>query len=204
MRKLSIFTSATLGAIALAGSLPSSANAGAHIGAGINFLSGDELDSATGFDIEAAYTSRGQVTGTFGLNLQYYTFDDDFDLDLGEIEGFDLGELNVDAELTALPLLAFYRLAVPLGQGNPIAFYGELGAGTARLGTEVSGLGTTVDESTWAFAWAIGAGLTWDMTESFGVRAGYQYLSLGDLDIDGESFDAGGTGVIRVGAYLTF
>jgi len=210
MKPLTILNVLSLLAATAIAMLPCSAIAGVHLGLGATYASSDDLDSAAGLDIEAGWTSRGEWTGTFGANLQVYSFDGSEDLGLGdladELERFGLGrnDLSIDADVSATPLMAFYRLAIPFGQGSPLHFYGEAGLGAVRYAADISTLGVDFDEDSWALAWAVGAGLAWDLTQNFGIRAGYQLLNLGDYEVDGQSFGLDALQVFRVGGYLIF
>ncbi len=101
-----------------------------------------------------------------------------------------------------VPLLAAYRpVQYTLGLGRqprvrrwlePASFY--FGAGVGVTGIEFRGSANTIlgNDQVYDFAWNVGMGMNYALTQSVVVSAGYRYVGLGKHDVDlGGSFTAG-------------
>jgi opacity protein-like surface antigen len=86
------------------------------------------------------------------------------------------------------------RVLFPLGT-EAIKLYAEGSAGVANLSVsgetsaraEIGGrefsFNRRLDADAWVFAWGLAAGVQFDFTGNFGLRAGYEFHGLGDADM---------------------
>jgi opacity protein-like surface antigen len=91
----------------------------------------------------------------------------------------------LDGDETALFALANLWLEVPIGLG-PLRPYagGGVGFGRLDLDIETSGGSTLFDDADWGFAWQLGAGVAFDVSESIAIDVGYRYKRIENVDIE--------------------
>ena len=92
---------------------------------------------------------------------------------------------TLDGDETALFALANLWLEVPIGLG-PLRPYagGGVGFGRLDLDIETSGGSTLFDDADWGFAWQLGAGVAFDVSESIAIDLGYRYKRIENADIE--------------------
>jgi len=93
---------------------------------------------------------------------------------------------TLDGDETALFALANLWLEVPIGLG-PLRPYAGGGVGFGRLDLDIETSGSTLfDDADWGFAWQLGAGVAFDVSESIAIDVGYRYKRIENVDIEVE------------------
>ncbi|MEM6382062.1 MAG: outer membrane beta-barrel protein [Pseudomonadota bacterium] len=87
----------------------------------------------------------------------------------------------------------YYKLTPYIGAGVG-ATYTEI-SGFSDLNVPNAGVAYAEDNGDWEFAWALHAGLAYQVTDHFAVELGYRYLNLGDAE-SGDIISFDGTNVI--------
>jgi opacity protein-like surface antigen len=92
---------------------------------------------------------------------------------------------TVDGDETALFALANLWLEVPIGLG-PLRPYagGGVGFGRLDLDIETSGGSTLFDDADWGFAWQLGAGVAFGVSDNVAIDLGYRYKRIENADIE--------------------
>jgi opacity protein-like surface antigen len=92
---------------------------------------------------------------------------------------------TLEGDETALFALANLWFEVPIGLG-PLRPYagGGVGFGHLDLDIETSGGSSLFDDSDWGFAWQLGAGVAFDVSESIAIDLGYRYKRIENVDIE--------------------
>lgn len=155
-----------------------------------------DFDAAPFFVLGAGYRFnewlRVDVTGEYRGKSDFNGLDSYYD----EEEGIRYNDY--EAQKSEWTFLA--NLYVDLGTWYSITPFVGVGVGTSRntisgyTDTEVGGLGGfgyASDASKWNFAWAVYAGLAYEVTPGFTIEFAYRYLDLGD-GITGDVIGAGG------------
>ena len=101
---------------------------------------------------------------------------------------------GASADLDLFESVLAVRVLFPLGTES-IKLYAEGTAGVANLSVsgetsaraEIGGrefsFNRRLDADAWVFAWGLAAGVQFDFTGNFGLRAGYEFHGLGDADM---------------------
>ena len=184
--RLSLVAAALLGSVA-------PAVADVQINAGALYASGENegsfgLELGAGFYFEHTTSS---LASSLTLNyLGISTIEDNFegvDIDAG----FDVFALD-------------YRLAFPLVPENVLNLYIEGLIGAANADAEAKIRDLRISSESWGFAWGLGAGLSWNITDNFGLDGGYTYLGLDAPNEEGFTLGDDQLHLIRVGAHFRF
>jgi opacity protein-like surface antigen len=136
------------------------------IGAGIGY----EVNNWLRFDITAEYRARTQVNAFGQYTFGGGTFGDQYQ---GFLQSLVLlGNAYVD-------LGTWWCLTPYIGAGfggayNTVADFTDIGIGT-------SGAGIGINTSSWSPAWALYAGVAYNVTDNFKVELSYRYLNLGSI-----------------------
>ncbi len=169
-------------------SLTSAAQAALQLGVGPSLYSGTEFDTEAGYGLNAeiGYLSTGlPVHFFFGAKGTY-------------VDGLGTGSLNMDMFEGALA----GRILVPLGS-NWLKAYAEASVGMANLSisgetdvkTNIRGrsvsFNSKFDEKDWVLAYGFGVGVQFDFTSWIGLRIGYEFHSLGEVEAFGLKEDPG-------------
>ena len=172
------------------------ASADLQIGLGGGAFRGSEYDEQIGYGLEGevGFLAQSQpVNLFFGVRASY--------VDGLESAG-SLYSAKDSSELGLFEGAAVARLLFPLGT-EMVKIYGEGSVGSANL--KVSGdarvkgsiggqdysINSRFDESDWALALGLGAGLQFDFTPMVGWRLGYNFHSFGDSEVFGLKLDSG-------------
>lgn len=172
------------------------ASADWQIGLGGGAFRGTEYDEKIGYGLEGevGFLAQSQpVNLFFGVRASYVD---------GLESGGSLFNARDSSDLGLFEGAAVARLLFPLGT-ELVKVYGEGSVGSANL--KVSGdarvkgsiggqdfaIRSRFDESDWALALGLGAGLQFDFTQSLGLRVGYNFHSFGDSEVFGLKLDPG-------------
>jgi opacity protein-like surface antigen len=136
------------------------------IGAGIGY----EVNNWLRFDVTAEYRSRTQVNAFGQYTFGGGTFGDQYQGYLHSL--VLLGNAYVDLG-TWWCLTPFIGAGVG-GAYNTVADLTDVGIGT-------SGAGYGLNTSSWSPAWALYAGLAYNVTDNFKVELSYRYLNWGSV-----------------------
>ena len=179
-----------LAALLGAGSL---AHADFQLNAGGVYASGEEEDSF-GLELGAGFYFKHTTSAlSSSLTLNYLgisTVDE-------ENEDFDI---EAGYNVVALD----YRLAFPLMPDNMLEFYIEGLAGAANSDLSGSFDDDEFDLDQWGFAYGLGGGLQWNITQNFGLNLGYTYLGLDGASDEGITVGADSLNLIRLNATIRF
>ncbi len=132
----------------------------------------DDWDSDAGFGGAIAV---GRQFGNFRAELEFAYQG----ADLKEIQGYDF---DADYDLMTIMVNGYYEIPVTAG----FSFYGMAGLGYAKYETDLGVLGGGYpfeDGSDNAFAYKLGAGITYNFTEQWAADLGYEYLGVADTDV---------------------
>ncbi|MDR2673721.1 MAG: outer membrane beta-barrel protein [Opitutaceae bacterium] len=134
---------------------------------------GDLLDSGVG----AAFSIGREIRfgdGTHGLEVDY--------VELAHVklkgEGTPYG-FHMTGSLDMTPVLASVRYSLKCGDRFSIAFGPSLGVTFAKGSTSV----TPSDDDT-VFTWALGATVSYAVSERVSIDAGYRHMRLSDIEYD--------------------
>ncbi|AGF77246.1 OmpA-like transmembrane domain-containing protein [Desulfocapsa sulfexigens DSM 10523] len=135
-------------------------------------------DSDTGFKVYGGY----QFTPVWGVEA-FYT-------DLGEFTGSSLVSvypqfLSVSANASASGMGAVATASWPIG--DSFALFSKLGFLYWSVESSASGGGYAVSIDDDGFGLALGLGARYSFTDNFGVRAGWDWYTVGDDSTTGES-----------------
>jgi opacity protein-like surface antigen len=174
--------------ILLLATLAPSSQAGLQIGVGPSLYSGTQFDTDSGYGVNAelGYLWSGLPVHFFlGAKGTY-------------VDGLGSGALNLDLFEGALA----GRALVPIG-ANWLKAYAEASIGTANLSisgetnvkTKINGrtvsFNSKFDEKDWVLAYGFGVGVQFDFTSWIGLRIGYEFHSLGEVEAFGMKEDPG-------------
>ncbi len=196
MKAKFIFTSSLL-----LSTLAPAAHAGLQLGVGPSLYSGTQFDDEAGYGVNAEI---GQLWD--GQPVQFF---------LGAkgtyIDGLGTGTLDMDVFEGALA----GRVLFPMG-GNWLKGYAEASIGAANLSitgetkakTTINGrtvsFNSKFDEKDWVVAYGFGLGVQFDLTTWIGLRVGYEFHSLGDVEAFGLEADPGKLNGIVTSIVLKF
>jgi opacity protein-like surface antigen len=188
-------------AILLLSILCPSAQAGLQLGVGPSLYSGTQFDDEAGYGVNAEIGQLwdGQPVHFFlGAKGTY-------------VDGLGTGALDMDVFEGALA----GRVLFPLG-GNWLKGYAEASIGAANLSitgetkakTTINGrtvsFNSKFDEKDWVVAYGFGLGVQFDFTTWIGLRVGYEFHSLGDVEAFGLEADPGKLNGIVTSIVLKF
>jgi len=91
-------------------------------------------------------------------------------------EDFSAGGYNHDVSAHSLMANAFLDIQTD----TDLTPYVGGGLGLASLNDRISGQGSSVKVDRWNFAWNVGGGVAWGLSESLALDLGYRYMDLGD------------------------
>jgi opacity protein-like surface antigen len=136
------------------------------IGGGIGY----ELNNWLRFDVTGEYRARTQVNAFGQYSFGGGTFGDQYQGYLNSV--VLLANAYVD-------LGTWWCLTPYFGAGVGGAYNSVLDLTDVGIGTSGAGIGP--DVSAWSPAWALYAGLAYNVTDNFKVELAYRYLSLGSI-----------------------
>jgi opacity protein-like surface antigen len=92
---------------------------------------------------------------------------------------------TVDGDETALFALANLWLEVPIGLG-PLRPYAGGGVGFGRLDLDIEDSfdASVFDDADWGFAWQLGAGVAFGVSDNVAIDLGYRYKRIENADIE--------------------
>jgi opacity protein-like surface antigen len=95
---------------------------------------------------------------------------------------------NLDGDEKALFVLANLWLDLPIGGMFRPYIGGGVGAGHLDVDIDFESGGgnhyTIIDDSDWGFAWQVGAGVAFDLSESIAIDVGYRYKRINNADLE--------------------
>ena len=166
--------------------------AGLQIGLGAGAYKGTEFDEEVKMGVlgEAGWLFDAAPIDLFlGGKFGYVNA---LSLDRSASAGFASAGATADLDLFEGVIAG--RVLFPLG-ADLIKLYVEGGAGTAnvrvsgessaraRIGGQDFSFNRRFESDAWVFAWTVGAGVQFDFSSNFGLRAGYEFHGLGDADM---------------------
>lgn len=165
------------------------------LGYRIGALSGAE--SAPGFPDPTDNHIHGAVFGGVGVGAKSRWLRTDLTIDYSGIQNYR-GTITTPDDTTAKiqTFTALFNGYIDMGSWYTLTPYIGAGAGAARLRTsEYSSTGappfTTVDPNNqWNFAWALMAGVAWQVAPNLQLDFGYRWLNLGDVKTRADAFGA--------------
>ncbi len=134
------------------------------------FISGGDLNSDWGFGGALAF---GKQMGDFRAELELAYQEADID----EFDNIRLSE--GDVKVTTFMANAYYEVPVY----DAFAVYGMAGVGVAKYELYATDGIDTLDGSENAFAYKVGAGVTYNFTDDMAADLGYEYLGVADNDL---------------------
>jgi opacity protein-like surface antigen len=90
------------------------------------------------------------------------------------LDGYD-----VDTNLTTIMVNGYYELPV----ADAFSVYGMVGVGYAKYDLDINYNGNDIGDSDNAFAYKVGAGVTYNFTDQIAGDLGYEYLGVADTDL---------------------
>jgi opacity protein-like surface antigen len=154
---------------------------------GFEFLDKGGFDSAPIFGVGFGYRHnswfRWDVTGEYRGGASFHALDRYVD-----VVGPPIEYATNDYRGKKSEWLLMWNAYLDLGTWKGITPFLGAGVGTSRntisnftdINVATSGGGYAASASKWQFAWALHAGLAYDVTPNFTVELAYRYLDLGD------------------------
>lgn len=136
------------------------------IGGGIGY----EVNNWLRFDVTAEYRSRTQANAFGQYTYNGGTFGDQYQAYLKSLVLLANGYIDLGTWWCLTPFVG----AGIGGADNSVADFTDIGIGT-------SGAGIGPNVSSWSPAWALYAGLAYNVSDNFKVELTYRYLNLGSI-----------------------
>jgi opacity protein-like surface antigen len=162
-------------------------------------------------DVEAAYAFRLRTTGIIAdvgadvTPMHFLGFEYSYFNPKGSTTDAKAGTINSKEDISTYEFA--YRFRMPLaqfsqnGMPSPVDFYAGIsgGIGSVRLKTNVPSFGfRTTSEDDGVLSGSATAGLQWNITRNWGVKAGYRYIYLHHVNLFGTRGNID-TGVVEGG-----
>jgi opacity protein-like surface antigen len=91
---------------------------------------------------------------------------------------------DLEGDENALFLLANLWLDLPIGGMFRPYIGGGVGGGRLDVDIETTGGYGVIDDADWGFAWQVGAGVAFDLSESIAIDVGYRYKRINNADLE--------------------
>lgn len=156
----------------------------------------DFTESSTGANGEISLSSGYNFAGALGFQLTpQLRLEGEFSYlnnDLEHIAVSGIGSATLGGDLKTK--LAMINLYYDFDVNWPVKPFVGAGIGYAWHDgsiNDVSGLATSISESTSGYAWQVGGGLQYPVNDDFSVIGSYRYIDGADLDFGGYNIDYG-------------
>lgn len=157
----------------------------------------ERAEAATGFPSPTDNNLGGAVTGSIGAGAKSRWLRTDLTLDYTAPQEYR-GTIAVPDDTTAKfrTIAALFNGYIDLGTWSAVTPYIGAGAGAAYVrtydyaSTLAPPLTPTEAHTQWNFAWALMAGVGWQVSHNLMIDFGYRYINFGDVRTESDAFGA--------------
>ncbi len=151
----------------------------------------DQFFAGAGVGVQVTPFLRGDITGEYRGGAKIHAWDRYTSYEVNGVPVYGINKY--DGNLSSVVVLAngyfdlgtWYGLTPFIGAGVGTAFHHVSGFYDSGFGAASGGFGSAKDRWSNGFAWALHAGVGWNVTPDFVVEVGYRYLNAGSAKTAG-------------------